>query len=126
MKTILRRIKQIADSENIKITALERKIGASKGVLSRAVANETDIQSKWVQAIAENYPSYSAEWLLTGKGVMLRPPPPPEGAVREQVEEEKLSTPQETTYKKYCELLEQYVALQLKYATLLEKMNGIM
>ena len=46
MKTILQRIEQIAINEGIKITAFEKSIGASKGVLSRAINNGTDIQSK--------------------------------------------------------------------------------
>jgi hypothetical protein len=73
MSGILGRINDIAISEGITITALEKKIGASKGVLSRALNNESDIQSKWVQAIVENYPQYNAEWLLTGRGPMLKP-----------------------------------------------------
>ena len=72
MGTILSRIRDIAENEGIKITTLERSIGASKGVLSRAINNGTDIQSKWIQCIVENYPQYSAEWLLTGRGDMLR------------------------------------------------------
>lgn len=72
MENILRRIQQIAMNEGIKITSFEKKIGASKGVLSRAIANGTDIQSKWLQSIIENYPQYSGEWLLTGKGDMLK------------------------------------------------------
>nr|DAG15351.1 MAG TPA: putative transcriptional regulator [Caudoviricetes sp.] len=72
MNKILPRIESIANNEGITIGALERKIGASKGVLSRAIANGTDIQSKWIQAIVENYPRYSAEWLLSGKGEMIR------------------------------------------------------
>lgn len=72
MCKILPRIQQIADNEGIKIGAIERAIGASKGVLSRAIANGTDIQSKWLQAIIENYPRYSGEWLLTGEGDMLK------------------------------------------------------
>lgn len=51
---------------------MERSIGASKGVLSRAISNGTDIQSKWIQTLVENYPLYSSEWLLTGKGDMLK------------------------------------------------------
>ena len=51
---------------------MERSLGASKGVLSRAIANGTDIQSKWIQTLVENYPIYSPEWLLTGKGSMLK------------------------------------------------------
>ena len=46
METILHRIQQIATNEGIKITAFEKSIGASKGVLSRAITNGTDIQSK--------------------------------------------------------------------------------
>ncbi|SCD21287.1 Hypothetical protein PSM36_2485 [Proteiniphilum saccharofermentans] len=75
MKSILYRIQQIADYENVKITALERKIGASKGVLSRAINNGTDIQAKWIQLIVENYPRYNTEWLITGRGEMLRSAP---------------------------------------------------
>nr|DAN45907.1 MAG TPA: structural protein [Caudoviricetes sp.] len=71
MCKILPRIKQLAEHEGITIGALERIIGASKGVLSRAISNGTDIQSKWLQAIVENYPQYSAQWLLTGVGNMM-------------------------------------------------------
>lgn len=72
MGTILSRIQELASHEGITIGALERKIGASKGVLSRAINNGTDIQAKWLQIIVENYPLCSADWLLTGKGDMLR------------------------------------------------------
>ena len=72
METILDRINKISENESITITSLEKNIGASKGVLSRAIAKKTDILSKWTQAIVENYPQYSAEWLLTGRGTMLR------------------------------------------------------
>ena len=68
MDTILSRIQELAATEGITIGALERVIGASKGVLSRAISNGTDIQSKWIQRLVENYPQYSANWLLSGKG----------------------------------------------------------
>lgn len=72
MGNILLRFEEIARREGISIGALERKIGASKGVISRAITNGTDIQSKWLVNIVENYPSYSADWLLTGDGPMLK------------------------------------------------------
>ena len=78
MKTILQRIEQIAINEGIKITAFEKSIGASKGVLSRAINNGTDIQSKRLQSIVENYPQYSEAWLLTGRGSMLKEEQPKE------------------------------------------------
>ena len=74
MGNILSRIEEISRKEGLTITAFERSIGASKGVLSRAINNGTDIQSKWIQTIVENYPHYSSRWLLTGKGDMLIQP----------------------------------------------------
>ena len=68
MATLLERISQIAQNEGITIGALERAIGASKGVLSRAIQNDTDIQAKWLTKLVENYPQYSADWLLSGVG----------------------------------------------------------
>ena len=47
-------------------------IGASDGMIRRAIKNNTDIQSKWLSAIADNYPNLSVDWLLTGRGSMLK------------------------------------------------------
>lgn len=69
--TTISRINQIATNEGITLTKLERNIDASKGVLSRALKNSTDIQSKWISKLVENYPSYNTHWLLTGEGDML-------------------------------------------------------
>ena len=72
MGNILSRIQEIASNEGITIGAMERTIGASKGVLSRAINNGTDIQAKWLSIIVENYPRYSTGWLLTGAGSMWK------------------------------------------------------
>lgn len=72
MGNILSKIQEIASNEGITIGAMERTIGASKGVLSRAINNGTDIQAKWLSIIVENYPRYSTGWLLTGAGSMLK------------------------------------------------------
>jgi hypothetical protein len=72
MSNILDRITQIADLEGVTIGKIEQKIGASKGVLYKAIQKNTDIQSKWIVLIVENYPQYNSDWLLTGKGEILR------------------------------------------------------
>lgn len=66
------RLKMLTTLEGITPTELERLIGASKGVLSRAVTNGTDVNSKWLIAIAEKFPDWSIEWLLTGRGSSLK------------------------------------------------------
>lgn len=58
--------------EGISIGTIERTIGASRGVISKAIAKGTDIQSKWLELICQAYPSYSPSWLLTGQGDMYR------------------------------------------------------
>lgn len=72
MNSILERILYFAEYQNIKITNLEKKIGASKGVLSRAIAKNTDIQLKWIVSLVENYPQLNTEWLILGKSSMLK------------------------------------------------------
>lgn len=72
MRNVLQVFKEIAENEKISITGLEKTIGASKGVLSRAISKGTDIQAKWLFALVDNYPQYSAEWILTGRGPMLQ------------------------------------------------------
>lgn len=100
MEIILDRIEQFAEKQGIKIGALEKKIGASKGVLSRAIAQKTDIQSKWLSKLVENFPQIDANWLLTGEGSMYRdtavmteaPPPDRDEVVRllrEKIEDQQ-------------------------------------
>lgn len=72
MCKILSRIKIIAETEGISIGAIERTIGASRGVISKAIAKGTDIQSKWLELICERFPKYSPLWLLTGQGEMYQ------------------------------------------------------
>src|SRR5690554_4715393 len=74
MNTILTIFSAIAKNEALSISAMEKSIGASKGVLSRALKNGTDIQVKWLVALVENYPDYNPEWILTGRGPMLKQP----------------------------------------------------
>lgn len=72
MNSVIERVKLIAEAEKISLTAFEATVGASKGVFSRALNNGTDVQSKWLIKVVEKYPDYSADWLLTGEGAMLR------------------------------------------------------
>ncbi|WP_347066071.1 S24 family peptidase [Flavobacterium sp. WV_118_3] len=69
-RNVLDVFSQIANSEGITIYKLEQKIGASKGVLSKAIANSTDIQCKWLIKLVETFPQYNPNWILTGKGEM--------------------------------------------------------
>lgn len=68
--SLIDRIKQVSDKEGLTISKFERIIGASAGLLRKAIKNGTDVQSKWISKIAENFPQYNYYWLLTGEGNM--------------------------------------------------------
>lgn len=67
---MIQRLEEFIYSLGISIRSFEQKIGASNGLIRKAISNNTDIQSKWLCAIVENYPRLNANWLLTGKGEM--------------------------------------------------------
>ena len=68
---ISERLKQVAEYQKLSISGLEKIIGASEGVIRRSIKNKTDIQSKWITAVSDNFPNIRAEWLLTGAGDMV-------------------------------------------------------
>ncbi|MGP1420067.1 MAG: S24 family peptidase [Tannerella sp.] len=72
MESFLQRIRQIIDSQKLSIRDFEKKIGAGQGVISKSLRQNTDITSKYLRSIVENFPQISSEWLLTGKGPMLK------------------------------------------------------
>lgn len=41
-------------------------------MIRRAIKNNTDIQSKWLAVIADNFHDINIEWLVTGRGEMLK------------------------------------------------------
>ncbi len=73
MKTIIDRIREFIENNNISIRQFEISIGASNGLISNAIKKGTDIQSKWISKIIEIY-KINPIWLLTGEGEMLRMP----------------------------------------------------
>lgn len=70
--SMIQRLSYFIDSLCISVRKFELQIGASNGLIRKAIAKNTDIQSKWIAAIRENYPHLNLDWLLTGKGDMLK------------------------------------------------------
>lgn len=106
MSSFLTRIKVIADREGLSVTAFESAIGASRGVFTRALANNTDVQAKWLISIVEKYPEYSSEWLLKGEGEMLKP------VLAKEDEETYLTTELERITNREINTLKQLISSQ--------------
>lgn len=67
------RLFQFIQYQDVSIRKFEQGIGISQGTLNKAIKNKTDIQSKWLRVIVENFPKLSLDWLVLGEGEMLRP-----------------------------------------------------
>lgn len=68
---MIKRLQEFIDSLGLSIRAFEIKISASNGLIRKAITNNTDIQSKWLINIVDNFPHLNLDWLLTGRGNMI-------------------------------------------------------
>ena len=71
MATIPNRIKAFADATGISIRQIEIKTGASNGTFGKAITQNRDIGSNWIEKIVSAYPQINAFWLVTGQGDMI-------------------------------------------------------
>lgn len=71
MKSI-ERIYQYLDSADIKIAEFERQCALSNGYLRKMKLRNGDLGEGVLMQVLENCPAISPEWLLTGRGEMLR------------------------------------------------------
>lgn len=69
---MITRIHRLIDQEGISVRRFEQSINASNGLIRKAIANNTDVQSKWIREIAGTYPRLNLDWLIKGEGNMYR------------------------------------------------------
>ncbi|MDR1810537.1 MAG: helix-turn-helix domain-containing protein [Prevotella sp.] len=73
--TIVERIRKIIHYENISVESFSKLTGISKYTLDSMFKKETNPSFDNLNKIINSCPQYSLEWLMTGKGNMLRPRP---------------------------------------------------
>ncbi|SDE74100.1 hypothetical protein [Riemerella columbipharyngis] len=71
METARVRIIQFIENQNIKPKIFLQKTGLKKGFVDKSHINSS-ASDIYLSKILDSYPELSAEWLLTGKGEMLK------------------------------------------------------
>lgn len=66
------RLKQFIEYLGISTRGFEQKISVSNGLIARFLSKNTTIQSDVLSKICDTFPGLNPDWLLTGKGKMLR------------------------------------------------------
>lgn len=69
---MLHRIKEYIDSKGMNIAQFERSIGMSNASFGKSLKNNGAIGSDKIEKILSTYTDINPDWLLTGKGEMLR------------------------------------------------------
>lgn len=68
----LKRIKQYLDSKGIRVSVFEREIGFSNGSFASQLKNDKTIGVDKLEKILRIYTDINVEWLLTGRGDILK------------------------------------------------------
>jgi phage repressor protein C with HTH and peptisase S24 domain len=69
---MLNRIKQYIDFKNISIAAFEKSIGMSNASFGKSLKTNGTIGADKIENILKIYKDINVEWLVTGKGLMLK------------------------------------------------------
>ena len=69
---ILERLKEYIDSKGISVSAFEKSIGMSNASFGKSLKNKGAIGTDKLENILIVYPDLSPDWLLTGRGDMIK------------------------------------------------------
>ena len=69
---VLKRLKEFIDANNLSIAAFEKSIGMSNASFGKSLKNNGAIGSDKLENILSVYPDINPDWLLTGRGSMLK------------------------------------------------------
>ena len=71
---LIERIERFIEYKQLSVSGFEKSISASNGVIRHAILKKTDIYSRFLVKMLDNYPELSADWLLREEGEILREP----------------------------------------------------
>lgn len=72
MSASLKRIKEYIDFKGIRVSSFEKSLGISNGSFGGQLKKNKTIGVDRLETILETYTDLNAEWVLTGRGTMLK------------------------------------------------------
>ena len=65
------RLKQFIDYKQLNILKFSKEINVTEGTIRKIITDNSGIQSKNLEKIANTFPELNLHWLITGRGPML-------------------------------------------------------
>ena len=103
MGNIVERLRLYLTFKDVSVSVAEQKIGISNASLSKPFNNNTTIKTDTLEKLLNIFDDISSEWLLTGKGNMLKSM---EGLTYVSEPEEKYGINYKELYLKECYTVE--------------------
>ncbi|MDP4290494.1 MAG: helix-turn-helix transcriptional regulator [Bacteroidota bacterium] len=97
---MLERIKLILKSRNLSAAQFADEIGVQRSSVSHILTGRNNASLDFLLKVLARYPEIDTDWLLTGKGVMIRMVP---SAVMDKLEAKGSKSPATTTEESYDE-----------------------
>ena len=72
MESISLRIKHLINKKNMNISSFEKKIGVGNNSIGTIIRRNSNISGEILSKILISFNDINAEWLMTGKGEMLK------------------------------------------------------
>lgn len=120
MGSIVIRIKKYLEHKNIAPSVAEKQIGSSNGSLSKPFKANTTIKTDMLEKFLNSYQDINCEWLLTGRGTMLKDTN--YNTTNDQIlAAEPLPTYEKHTINDTIEVQNKLIAMQEKEISRLEK-----
>lgn len=120
MSNPLKRIKDYLDYKGIKISVFEKSVGLSNGSFGGQLKRNRTIGIDKLENILKTYPDLDANWVLTGKGEMLR-----DKQDEQDQQASHLPPPlAQLNYERTIESLNHVIVAQQKTIAALEKLVG--
>lgn len=70
--TVPERLQLFLDSQDVNAYRVNKQAGLSKGLLTKALQGRKGLSSQSLEQILLAYPELDADWLMTGRGEMIR------------------------------------------------------
>lgn len=72
MEKLIVRLAKYINRRGISYNSFDKSIGTSNGYIGKQIKNEASVGSDVLEKISCSYPDLNMDWLITGKGNMLR------------------------------------------------------
>jgi len=119
------RIREIIEFYHLSVRQFEEKIGSPNGKIYKALSRNSGVNADTISEIVDKFPNISPDWLLLGKGEMLRRSDP-DGALSQPQSSDFVQKILADKDRRIEDLVRENERLRIEADGLREKLNSVL